>query len=94
MIPQSTPLYLVTAYNVDGEPHVTNEMVVGWEYDSPVYLPVTVRLDRVLLDNTATIGLNGADWQETVPKDVGFGSQRYSTKPLTLDDLDKISEES
>lgn len=88
MIPQSTSLYLVTAFTIDGDRAVSNEMVVGWKDTSVGILPVTIALDSNLSDNTASFASTPARWKKkkNASSAIEFISQFYSDKPLNADE--------
>lgn len=98
MVPQHTPLYLVTSGSIDGEPIVVNELVVGWtpgNIASCGYEPMTVTIGRVLEDTTAGVNVTQEVWAaDSAYADYSFGTQRYSTTPLTTDDLDMCDHDS
>lgn len=83
MIPQNTPLYLVTTGNIDGDPIVTNELVVGWELVENGYRPVTVAIGGNTASALATPALSPQEWEEGP---FHYAGRQYRTSPATVQD--------
>ena len=83
MIPQNTPLYLVTTGNIDGDPIVTNELVVGWELVENGYRPVTVAIGGNTASALATPTLSPQEWEEGP---FHYAGRQYRTSPATVQD--------
>lgn len=83
MIPQATPLYVVTVGEIDGDPVVTNELVVGWEPRSGGYKPVTVAIEGSSFSGMARPLSEAHEWEDGVFR---FRGRYYATAPGTVQD--------
>lgn len=88
MIPQSTPLYLVTCMTVSGNPYVDNQLVIGWAERDGVegYMPIVVGVDSYELPEVnVTMARTVGELKTSLPSgEWELRARFYRTEPGTF----------